>query len=142
MKISYHGHSIVYVQTKTHNILVDPFITGNELTDLDADTVEADVIILTHGHEDHLGDTISIAKRTGAQVVAINELAVYLSGKGLEAHGMNIGGGYAFAKRTGAQVVAINELAVYLSGKGLEAHGMNIGGGYAFDFGHVKYTQA
>ncbi|HLR53328.1 MAG TPA: metal-dependent hydrolase [Pseudogracilibacillus sp.] len=96
MKISYHGHSIVYVQTKTHNILVDPFITGNELTDLDADTVEADVIILTHGHEDHLGDTISIAKRTGAQVVAINELAVYLSGKGLEAHGMNIGGGYAF----------------------------------------------
>lgn len=96
MKISYHGHSIVYVQTKTHNILVDPFISGNELTDLDADTVEADVIILTHGHEDHLGDTISIAKRTDAQVIAINELAVYLGGKGLNAHGMNIGGGYGF----------------------------------------------
>lgn len=96
MKISYHGHSIVYVQTKTHNILIDPFITGNELTDLDPKVVEADVIILTHGHGDHLGDTISIAQRTGAKIIAINELALYLGGKGLDAHGMNIGGGYTF----------------------------------------------
>lgn len=96
MKISYHGHSIVYVQTETHNILIDPFITGNELTDLDAKEVEADVIILTHGHGDHLGDTVSIAQRTGAKIVAINELALYLGGKGLDAHGMNIGGGYTF----------------------------------------------
>ncbi|HLQ96182.1 MAG TPA: metal-dependent hydrolase [Pseudogracilibacillus sp.] len=96
MKISYHGHSIVYVQTETHNILIDPFITGNELTDLDAKEVEADVIILTHGHGDHLGDTVSIAQRTGAKIVAINELALYLGGKGLDVHGMNIGGGYTF----------------------------------------------
>jgi|SRR5690625_2354197 len=96
MKISYHGHSVVMVQTDTHKILIDPFITGNKLCDLDPETVEADVILLTHGHNDHVGDTISIAKRTGALVVALNELAVYLGQKGLKTHPMNIGGAYDF----------------------------------------------
>ena len=96
MKISYHGHSVVCVQTETHRILIDPFIPGNDLCDLDPNTVEADVILLTHGHGDHVGDTMAIAKRTGAKIVAINELAIYLGQKGLDAHGMNIGGGYTF----------------------------------------------
>lgn len=96
MKITYHGHSAVSIETETHKILMDPFITGNELSDLDPNTVEADVILLTHGHGDHVGDTFAIAERTGAQIVAINELAVYLNQKGLNAHGMNIGGGYEF----------------------------------------------
>lgn len=97
MEVSFHGHAVVKVKTSTHTILFDPFITGNSLTDLDADTVEADVILLTHGHSDHVGDTIAIAKRTGALVVAPNELAVWLSKKGVEnVHGMNIGGAYNF----------------------------------------------
>ncbi|HLR42317.1 MAG TPA: metal-dependent hydrolase [Pseudogracilibacillus sp.] len=96
MKITYHGHSAVSIETETHKILMDPFITGNELSDLDPNTVEADVILLTHGHGDHVGDTFAIAERTGAQIVAINELAVYLNQKGLNAHGMNIGGAYDF----------------------------------------------
>lgn len=96
MKISYHGHSAVKIKTDSHTILIDPFITGNPLSDLDPNTVEADVILLTHGHGDHVGDTIAIAKRTGAQVVALNELAVYLSKKDINAHGMNIGGAYEF----------------------------------------------
>ena len=96
MKISYHGQSAVYVQTEKHHILIDPFITGNPLSDLDPDTVKADEVILTHGHGDHLGDTVAIAKRTGAKVIAINELAVYLEQQGLDTHGMNIGGGYQF----------------------------------------------
>jgi len=96
MKISYHGHSVVQVTTETHTILIDPFITGNELCDLDPETVEPDVILLTHGHNDHVGDTLSIAKRTGAQVVALNELAVYLGAKGVDTHPMNIGGAYNF----------------------------------------------
>src|SRR5699024_10685466 len=96
MKITYHGHSAVSIVTDTHRILIDPFITGNSLSDLDPNTVEADVILLTHGHNDHVGDTFEIAKRTGAQIVAINELAVYLSQKGLNAHGMNIGGAFDF----------------------------------------------
>lgn len=96
MDITYHGHSAVSIKTATHKILIDPFITGNSLSDLDPNTVEADVILLTHGHNDHVGDTMAIAERTGAQIVALNELAVYLGQKGLNAHGMNIGGAYDF----------------------------------------------
>ncbi|MGM8366291.1 metal-dependent hydrolase [Virgibacillus sp. W0181] len=96
MQVSYHGHSVVRVKANNHTILIDPFINGNDLCDLDANTVDADVILLTHGHNDHVGDTIEIAQRTGAQIVAINELAVYLTQKGLNAHGMNIGGAYDF----------------------------------------------
>ncbi len=96
MKVSYHGHSVVRVETDSHKIIIDPFITGNEKCDLDPDTIDVDVILLTHGHNDHVGDTMKIADRTGAQIVAINELAVYLGKKGYNAHGMNIGGAYDF----------------------------------------------
>ncbi|MDY0405337.1 metal-dependent hydrolase [Virgibacillus sp. 179-BFC.A HS] len=96
MQVSYHGHSVVRVKTDTHTILIDPFISGNEQCDLDAQTVEADVILLTHGHNDHVGDTIEIAKRNQALVVAPNELADYLAGKGLNAHNMHIGGAHEF----------------------------------------------
>lgn len=96
MKVSYHGHSVVQVVTEKKTILIDPFITGNELCDLDPKQVEPDVILLTHGHNDHVGDTVDIAKRTGVTVVALNELAVYLGSKGLNTHPMNIGGAYDF----------------------------------------------
>lgn len=96
MKISYHGHSVVRIETEKHKILIDPFITGNSLCDLDAETIEADIILLTHGHNDHVGDTIAIAKRTGAQVIAVYELAVYLDKQGVNTHKMNIGGAYEF----------------------------------------------
>lgn len=96
MKLSYHGHSIVKIETNGKTILIDPFITGNELTDLDANEVHADVIVLTHGHNDHIGDTEVIAKRCGSLVIAPNEIAVYLGWKGLNTHGMNIGGAYTF----------------------------------------------
>lgn len=96
MKVSYHGHSVVRVQTDKHIILIDPFLTGNQACDLDPNVVEADVILLTHGHNDHVGDTVEIAERTGALVVALNELAVYLGSKGLQTHPMNIGGAYEF----------------------------------------------
>ena len=96
MKITYHGHSFLEVKTDNKTILIDPFMTGNGLCQADPDTIEADVILLTHGHNDHVGDTMAIAKRTDAQIVAINELAVYLGQKGFQTHGMNIGGGYTF----------------------------------------------
>lgn len=96
MRVSYHGHSVVKVETGKHTILIDPFINGNDACDLDAETVQADVILLTHGHNDHVGDTMEIAKRNDALVVAPNELAVYLGFKGLKTHPMHIGGAYNF----------------------------------------------
>lgn len=96
MKLSFHGHSVVMIETNGKKILIDPFINGNGQTDLNADTVECDVILLTHGHNDHVGDTVDIAKRNGALVVATADLATYLGFKGLNVHGMNIGGAYEF----------------------------------------------
>jgi L-ascorbate metabolism protein UlaG (beta-lactamase superfamily) len=96
MKVSYHGHSVVKIRTERHTILIDPFITGNELTDLKAEEENPDVILLTHGHGDHVGDTVEIAKRSGALVVAPNELAVWLGWQGVNVHPMHIGGAYEF----------------------------------------------
>ncbi|KIL46317.1 metal-dependent hydrolase [Jeotgalibacillus campisalis] len=96
MNISYHGHSIVKVKTNGTTILFDPFINGNELTDLKVENEKPDVIILTHGHNDHVGDTVEIAKQSDALVIAPFELANYLEWQGLKTHPLHIGGGYDF----------------------------------------------
>lgn len=96
LKLSYHGQSVVKVETETHTILIDPFISGNDLCDLDASSIKTDVILLTHGHNDHVGDTVEIAKNNDALIVAPNELAAYLGSKGLNTHAMHIGGAHEF----------------------------------------------
>ncbi len=96
MKISYHGHSVIQIQTNGKNIIIDPFITGNSLTDLVPEEVKADAILLTHGHNDHVGDTVAIAKQNDALVVANADLTTFLSWQGVKTHGMNIGGAWQF----------------------------------------------
>lgn len=96
MQISYHGHSVVKIQTNGTTILIDPFINGNGLTDLTVATEKPDVILLTHGHNDHVGDTVELAKKSKALVVAPNELAVYLGWQGCNVHNMHIGGAHQF----------------------------------------------
>lgn len=97
MRISYHGHSVVQIQTNGKTIIIDPFIKGNPLTDLKVEDVRADVIILSHGHNDHVGDTVELAKRNHALVVANADLGTFLSWQGVNTHEMNIGGSYQFA---------------------------------------------
>ncbi|WP_416151490.1 metal-dependent hydrolase [Salipaludibacillus sp. HK11] len=97
MKLSFHGHSVVKIETNGTNIYIDPFITGNGMTDLTSDNTKADVILLTHGHNDHVGDTVEIAKKNDALVVAPFELATYLGWKGVNTHPMHIGGAHEFA---------------------------------------------
>lgn len=96
MQISYHGHSVVKIQTNAHTILIDPFITGNGQTDLVASEEKVDIILLTHGHNDHFGDTVELAKRNGATVIATFELANYIESFGISVHAMGIGGAYDF----------------------------------------------
>ena len=96
MNISYHGHSVVKIKTNTHTILIDPFINGNGQTDLNASKVTADAILLTHGHNDHVGDTVEIAKRSDALVIAPFELANYIESQGVKVHAMGIGGARDF----------------------------------------------
>ncbi|MGM0920876.1 MAG: metal-dependent hydrolase [Bacillota bacterium] len=96
MKVSYHGHSVVKIQTDKHTIVIDPFINGNGQTDLKVEDLKVDVILLTHGHNDHVGDTIQLAKQNNALVVAPFELATYLGWKGLNVHPMHIGGSHKF----------------------------------------------
>ncbi|MDQ0220067.1 metal-dependent hydrolase [Peribacillus cavernae] len=97
MKVSYHGHSVIKIETNGKTILLDPFITGNELTDLKVEDVKPDVIILTHGHGDHLGDTVELAKKNGSLVIGTAEMAAYIGFQGVEkTHAMHIGGSYEF----------------------------------------------
>lgn len=96
MQISFHGHSVVKIITASHTILIDPFISGNGQTDLVASEEQPDVILLTHGHNDHVGDTIDIAKRNDALVIATFELARYLESQGVRTHAMGLGGACEF----------------------------------------------
>src|SRR3954471_16944383 len=84
MQIRFLGHAAFALEHDGKTVLVDPFLTGNPKASATADEVQADAIFLTHGHSDHLGDTVDIAKRTGATVVAIVELAGELRESGVE----------------------------------------------------------
>lgn len=98
MKLRYFGHSCWQAEIKGKKILFDPFISPNELAShIDVDTVEADYILITHGHEDHVADVERIAKRTGAKLVSTFEIINWFAARGIEnGHPMNIGGKWAF----------------------------------------------
>ena len=95
--IRFLGQACFELKAGGTTVLTDPFLTGNPLAAASADEVEADAILLTHGHGDHLGDTVDIAKRTGATVVAIVELAAEIGGAGVEnVNDPNFGGTVQF----------------------------------------------
>lgn len=91
MKIVWLGHS-AFLLEGSKRVLIDPFITGNPMAPVSVEEIKADVILVTHGHGDHLGDTEAIAKRNKALVVCIHELSRVLAKRDVETMGMNIGG--------------------------------------------------
>ena len=95
VKLTWLGHSAFALEVDGHPILIDPFLTGNPLAAAEPDQVAAELILLSHGHGDHLGDTVSIAKRTGAGVVTNFEISNWLKEQGVETtYGLNVGGKY------------------------------------------------
>lgn len=102
MRITYIGHSAFALDDgdPASQVLVDPFMTGNPAAAFGPDDFSPATILLTHGHGDHVGDTVAIAKRTGAKVIAVFELAEWLESEGVNAHAANHGGTVAFAGGT------------------------------------------
>ena len=96
MNIRFLGHSCFELSEGDTTVLIDPFLSGNPKGAISADDANATTILLTHGHGDHIGDTVAVAKRTGAPVVAIVELANELGEEGLTVHDPNLGGTVKF----------------------------------------------
>ncbi len=108
MDITFLGHSAFQLTDGDVTVLIDPFLTGNPKASTTADALAADTILLTHGHADHLGDTVDIAKRTGAAVQAITEIAGEIGEEGVTAIDTNIGGTAVFAWGTSRLVPAFH----------------------------------
>lgn len=96
MKLTFLGHSSIHIDTGNHQLIIDPFLDGNPMASAQPEEIKADYILLTHGHSDHIGDAEKIARRTGATIIAVVELANYLKSKGLQTIGMNLGGSCTF----------------------------------------------
>ncbi len=96
MDIRYLGHAAVELSDGATRLLIDPFLTGNPKAAATPQELEPDLILLTHGHADHIGDTVAIAQRTGAPVLAITDLARELDEEGLRTYDPNLGGTVRF----------------------------------------------
>jgi len=98
LSITFHGHACFVVEADGRRVVIDPFLTGNPVADISVDRLpKVDAVLLSHGHGDHLGDAVPIAKRDGATIVATFELAAFCSTQGATAHAMHIGGAHEFA---------------------------------------------
>lgn len=110
MRFTYYGQSCFLIEAAGKKILFDPFITGNPLAkDIDINEIEADYILVSHGHSDHVGDLVSIARRTSAMVVCAFEISEWLGKQGISnTHPMNLGGKKSFDFGTVKFVPAIH----------------------------------
>ena len=96
MDIRFLGHATFTLSDGTSTVLIDPFLTDNPQAAVSPDEVSATTILLTHGHFDHVADTVAIAKRTGAPVLATTELAAEFEQQGVEVINANYGGSHTF----------------------------------------------
>ncbi len=94
MKLTWYAHATLGLETGGYRLLIDPFFSGNPATTVKASQVEADFILVTHGHGDHIGDAAPIAKRTGATVISNFEIADWIAKHGVKSHGQHLGGGF------------------------------------------------
>ncbi|MEN6555824.1 MAG: metal-dependent hydrolase [Anaerolineaceae bacterium] len=93
---TWYGHATIGLDCDGIKLVVDPFFSGNPAAAVKAQQVRADYLLISHGHSDHVGDALDIARRTGATVVANAEISSWFSGKGVKTHAQHIGGGFRY----------------------------------------------
>lgn len=96
LTLTWYGHAAFGLDVNGTKLLVDPFLNDNPASAVKADEVDADFILVSHGHGDHIGDAIAIAKRTGALIISTYEVASWFENQGLKAHSQHIGGGFQY----------------------------------------------
>ncbi len=109
IQFTYYGHASFGIEMNRKKLVIDPFISANELAkSIDIDSIEADYILVTHGHQDHVLDVERIAKKTGALVISNYEVATWFGSKGLDFHPVNHGGKKTFDFGTVKYVNAVH----------------------------------
>ncbi|KUK46504.1 MAG: hypothetical protein XD73_0609 [Anaerolinea thermophila] len=93
-QLTFYGHSSFGLQIEQYRLLFDPYFSGNPAASTSADKVDADYILVSHGHGDHLGDAVKIAKRCDATVIAVAEIASWLRAQGVKTHAQHLGGAF------------------------------------------------
>jgi L-ascorbate metabolism protein UlaG (beta-lactamase superfamily) len=115
VKITWLGHSAFLLEAEK-KVLIDPFISGNPAAPCSSEELDPDIIAVTHGHSDHLGDTIEIGARTGCRIISIHEVANYIKSKGVFAESMNKGGTINVEGITFTMTDAIHSSSIDASG--------------------------
>ena len=95
-QLSYYGHATFGLTIQDYHLLIDPFFSDNPSTKIRPEDLNPDYLLITHGHGDHLGDTLDIVRGTGPKVIANAEIAKWLAARGAETHPQHIGGGHQY----------------------------------------------
>lgn len=92
LSLTWIGHATLAVNIGGYTVVVDPFFADNPTTEATSETVAADYILVSHGHNDHIADAVALSKHTGAPVITTLEVAGWLEKQGVQTHGLNLGG--------------------------------------------------
>lgn len=140
MKITFLGHSATLIEEGGKAIVIDPWLNGNPQAAIKPAELNVDAVLVTHGHGDHLGDTVEIAQNSDALVIGIYELALYCQAQGApKIHGLSIGGGYNFDFGRVKMVPAMHSSSIMEDGKPIY---MGDAGGFVVQMGDLTVYHA
>jgi L-ascorbate metabolism protein UlaG (beta-lactamase superfamily) len=120
MKFTFLGHAACYLETASERFLFDPFLTGNPKASIGPEMINPTYILLTHGHADHLGDSVAISRRSSAPIITTFELSQWLEAQGARVEPLNHGGSHNFSfGRVGITIAFHSSSAIEEGGRPL-----------------------